>query len=106
MMLHPSCNTHTMFRNNAQQCTNMFTNDKQCYIKLKHSYKDVRMMRNLLLRCTNNVTMCKNVPTHVHDVTIIHINVQGYVTSCYDVHVYYNTVAMMLNMCCCVATML
>ena len=146
MMLHTSCNTHTMLYYVVQQCTHMleqqtimwrwfcidvawcilmcnimficynnvsmylmilqwykhcynvvqqstimFTNDNQCCIMFQHSDSAVTMMRNLLLRCYNIVTMYTNahtclpmlnyVPTHVHDVTMTCTNVECYVTS-------------------------
>ena len=46
--------------NVVQQCTIMFTNDQQCYIMLKHFCNAVTMMRNIMLRCANNVTMYNN----------------------------------------------
>ena len=125
MMLHPSCNTHTMLRKDVHQgrtmlqqrtimwrwfcidvawcilmCNNMFicynnvsmclmisrlnthcynvvqqstimlTNDQQCYIMLQHSDNAVTWMRNLVIRCDNNVTMYNNAQTCYDNVHI------------------------------------
>ena len=123
MMLHTSCNTHTVLCNNAeqcgyilqqqtimwrwcynklswcilkwnnmftcynhvpmylmiwrlnkhyhdvtQQCTIMFTTDKQCYIMLQYSDNGVSMLRNIMIWCDNNVTLYNNAETCYNNV--------------------------------------
>ena len=56
--------------NVVQQCTLMFTSDQQCYIMLQHSFNDVTMMRNIVIRCNNNVTTYNNAETGYNNVHI------------------------------------
>ena len=64
------------------QCTIMLTNDKQCYITLQHSYNGVTMMRNLLLRCNNKVSLYNNAKTSYNNVQLCYKDVHLCIMLC------------------------